>query len=208
MIEIILNESQYNELAKEGSLMIERKTVSRGKPKHKHNKELDKYGPLEVIEGSKSSNFNLGCGIKAGDPRHIRWQGWRPGDDKKKRKKAPIRGGIDVTALSVAYCQTTGLWEVTFIKQMQSVPTVYLARGMGHTQNASEAIQDAGQVPYDEGVAAMLDDEREGLREKRIRDAGKRFKKPAPEPEPEHTAEELDSIERKIAEGLDEALAA
>jgi hypothetical protein len=208
MIDIIVSEDEYNKLAKEGSLMMERETVSRGNPTHKHSKDLRKYGPLELTDGFKPSNFSLGCGIKAGQTRRIRWQGWRPGDNRKQGKRdIPVRGGIVVTALSVAYCKNSAKWEVTFIKQMESVPTVYLAPGMGHTQNASKAIQDAGQVPYDQDVAAMLDDEREAAREKREREAKHRPKPVKPEPEPEYTEDQLDNVEQIVGERLDELAA-
>lgn len=195
MIDIVVSQQQYEQLREDGSLMLERKTASRSKPKHKYS-EKPKHGPLEIT--NPSSDFNTGCGIKFGDARNIRWRAER----EKGKPKPPIRGGIAVTALSVAYCQTTGLWEVTFVKQAALVGARFLASAAGYTSNRDASIDPDAEVMYDPEVERIMHDEQEAMREARRAKAKKKIDLPPPPTETLSDAERqrrIDAISDELA---------
>lgn len=121
---VVVEESRYKDLVSSGSMRLDRKPVWKRKQKC----------------GKVKGHFDPPCEFVAGERCAVRWM---------DRKVGRPRGRVTVRVLSVAYCSTDGLWDVTFVKAPEEVELAYMAPVSGYTLIASKSIDPDAPVPYE-----------------------------------------------------------
>lgn len=184
MIRLTISREKYDQFMRDGAVVIDRPTVRR------------KAGPLAIT--NPTGDFTLGCGIKIGQERELKWRD----EPRQNEKIGQIRGGIAAVAVAVEYDKDSGWWDVTFARHIVEGQIFHLAPKAGYTLNALASADPEAAAPYSEEVEKKALEEQVARRDAFKTSVAKLQEVAEELPMDPETRRHTERIKRAIAEAL------